>query len=135
MEPAPDLRTLMFEIYRLLTGSSELVGFALDDPNVHGTGSDPGEWWDGGVELEAILGAQGAALAGSAILGEDPQAWSNGDTGWVYDRFVYRTPDGVETPFRVTATFVRRDGAWRLVLWHDSVPIRNEDAIGVRIPT
>lgn len=134
MQPAPDLRAFTLEIYDLLSGPSGLVGFALDDERVHGTGSDPAEWWDGGRELEAILTAQGAALEGSSIVGANPRAWSEGDVGWVYDRFTYRTPDGIETPFRITATFVRREGGWRLVLWHDSVPIRNEDAIGTTIP-
>ena len=123
----------MFEIYDVLVGKPGPINFVLDDPDVHGTGSDPDEWWDG-PGLAAILIAQGEALRGAAIVGADPQAFRLGDVGWTYDRFVYRTPDGVETPFRITAVFVRRDGDWQLVLWHDAVPIPNEEAIGVRIP-
>ncbi len=135
MERAPDLRLRTLAIYDLLVGIPGLADFVLDEPGVHGIGSDPDEWWEGHSRIGDVLTAQGAALRGSEIVDCDPQAWAEGDAGWVYDRFRYRTPDGTETPFRVTATFVRRDGDWRLVLWHDSVPIPNEDAIGVRIPT
>lgn len=134
MERSRGIRERTLRIYDLLVGMRALDDFVLDDPRVHGIGSDPAEWWTG-PRLGEILAAQGAALTGAAIVGADPQAFEEGDVGWVYDRFVYRTPDGVETPFRITAVFVRRDGAWRLVLWHDAVPIPNEDAIGVTIPT
>jgi len=88
-----------------------------------------------GSTLTAILTAQGVALRGSTFLGADPQGWREGDVGWVYDRLTYRTQDGTETPFRISATFVRRSQDWRRVLWHDSMPISNERAIGVIIPT
>jgi hypothetical protein len=88
----------------------------LDDPGGHAIGSDPDEWRDGGANLADIVAAQGEALRRAAIIDADPQARTEGDVGWVYDRFVYRTPDGVETPFRVTATYVRREGDWKLVL-------------------
>lgn len=134
MERSPEIRELTFAIYDLLVGKPGSPDFVLDDARVHGIGSDPAEWWDG-PGLGDILIAQGAALAGAAILDPDPQAFAEGDVGWVYDRFVYRTPGGVETPFRISATFVRRNGAWKIVLWHDAVPIANEEAIGVSIPT
>ncbi|MEW5991511.1 MAG: nuclear transport factor 2 family protein [Chloroflexota bacterium] len=134
MERSPEIRTLIFGIYDVLVGKPGPHDFVLDDPQVHGIGSDPSEWWDG-PRLGEILTEQGAALAGAEILGADPQAFAEHGVGWAYDRFVYRTPDGVETPFRVTAAFVRRGNAWKLVLWHDAVPIANEDAIGVTIPT
>lgn len=134
MEESPEIRDLTLAIYDLLVGRPGPRDFVLDDPRVHGIGSDPVEWWDG-PGLAEILTAQGAALDGAAILGANPQAFAEGDTGWVYDRFTYRTPDGVETPFRISATFVRRDGAWKVVLWHDAVPIPNVEAIGVTIPT
>ncbi len=133
MERSPEIRTIVLGIYEILVGQPGPSDFVLDDPDVHGIGSDPAEWWDG-PRLGEILVAQGAALAGAVILDADPQAFASGDVGWAYDRFVYRTREGVESPFRISAVFVRRDESWKLVLWHDAVPLANEDAIGVTIP-
>lgn len=87
----------MFEIYDLLVGKPGPSNFVLDDPAVHGTGSDPVEWWDG-PGLGAILVAQGVALSGARILGADPHALRSDDVGWAYDRFVYRTPSRRRDP-------------------------------------
>ena len=62
----------MFEIYDVFVGKPGPPNFVLDDPDVHGTGSDPVEWWDG-PGLGAILIAQGEALRGASVVGPIPK--------------------------------------------------------------
>jgi len=65
-----------------------------------------------------------------AIVGSDPMAYSEGTVGWVADRPRFRLDDGTESPIRLTAMFHKEQGAWKMVHFHVSVGVPNEDLVG-----
>lgn len=46
----------------------------------------------------------------------------------IVDRVTMRLADGTEVPLRLTATWCREDGVWKMVQGHTSVGIGNADA-------
>ena len=41
-----------------------------------------------------------------------------------------KLPDGTEIPFRITGVYHQENGEWKVVQWHASIGISNEEAIG-----
>jgi hypothetical protein len=41
----------------------------------------------------------------------------------------------VVAPFCLTCIYRREDGDWRIVHWHSSLPVPNEEAMGQEPPT
>ena len=95
-------------------------------------GTDPDEVWVRAATLRTIA-AQVAA--GVRIEGGAPQAWEAGDIGWAVDLEPSFRLGEVVAPFRLTSIFRREDGEWRIVHWHCSVPVPNEEAMGQELPT
>ena len=40
-----------------------------------------------------------------------------------------------EFPFRLSVVYRREDGAWKMVHFHSSVGVPNEEAVGVEVQT
>jgi hypothetical protein len=61
------------------------------------------------------------------------EAYEHGDVGWfavkVLSQFTNRDP----TTDRTTSVFIMADGPWRLVQWHASLGVPNNEAWGVEI--
>lgn len=98
-------------------------------------GTDPSEWWSGHKQIADIFTAQSEAMQGMAIVGSTPLAYSAGDVGWAADRPTFRLPDGTEMPFRLTIVYHQEDGEWKVVQWHASLGVSNEEALGEELPT
>jgi hypothetical protein len=69
-------------------------------------------------------------MSGITIVDSDPLACSEGSVGWAADRFRLRFPNGTQVPFRVTIVFHQEGGEWKIVQWHSSIGIPNEEAPG-----
>jgi ketosteroid isomerase-like protein len=67
---------------------------------------------------------------GFPIEAAELQAFSEGEVGWAADRPRLTMPDGSEISFRLTAVLHREDGDWRVVQWHSSFGVANEEALG-----
>jgi len=93
-------------------------------------GSDPTEWWAGYETITSVFKVQMEEMRGVTISDSDPQAYSEGSVGWAADRFMLRFPDGTQVPFRVTIVFHQEGGQWKIVQWHGSIGIPNEEALG-----
>ena len=98
-------------------------------------GTDPKEWWPGYDTITNIFKAQSEAMQGMMIVNSAPQAFSEGSVGWVADQPTFRLPDGTEIPFRLTIVYHQEDGEWKVVQWHASLGVANEEAIGEELPT
>ncbi|HRQ42130.1 MAG TPA: nuclear transport factor 2 family protein [Chloroflexota bacterium] len=114
------------------------LGFFTDrisrQDGVLAIGTDPKEWWAGYDTIVNVFQAQSEAMQGMAIVNVQPQAYSAGNVGWVAAEPAFRLPDGTELPFRLTAVYHKEDGDWRIVQWHASLGVANEDAIGEELP-
>lgn len=91
-------------------------------------GTAPEEWWEGHDEIARVVRAQAEALGRGEIVGSNPAIHEMGDVGWTADRVTMRLADGTEVPLRLTTTWCREDGVWKMVQGHTSVGIGNADA-------
>jgi hypothetical protein len=98
-------------------------------------GTDPTEWWTDYATITKVFKAQLKETGGFPILADNPQAYSEGSIGWVAGQPILRLPDGKEMPFRLTAVFQKEQVGWKIVQWHASIGISNEDVIGETLTT
>jgi hypothetical protein len=98
-------------------------------------GTDPKEWWAGYATITRVFKAQLEEAGGFQILADTPQAYNDGSIGWVAGRPTLKLRDGKEMPFRLTAVFQKEPDGWKIVQWHVSTGISNEDLIGETLTT
>ena len=142
MEPAPELASLVGRMFRSWNAfdADAMVDAFSRHSGALAIGTDPGEWWEGFESISAMwrvqfreLQALGKVQFSSNI--EGVAAWKEGTVGWVSGRI--QTAVAGTAPFSVRLTFVaHEEGAyWRVVQWHASVPVTNEESFGVEITT
>jgi ketosteroid isomerase-like protein len=98
-------------------------------------GTDPTEWWAGYATITRVFKAQLEEAGGFQILADTPQAYRDGSIGWVAGQPTLELPDGTEIPFRLTAVFQKEQDGWKIVQWHVSAGVSNEDLIGETLTT
>ncbi|MDY6950687.1 MAG: nuclear transport factor 2 family protein [Thermodesulfobacteriota bacterium] len=98
-------------------------------------GTDPTEWWAGYAAITKVFKAQLEETGGFELLADTPQAYCEGSVGWVGGRPRLRLSDGTEMPFRLTAVFEKEQDDWKIVQWHFSSGVSNEDLIGDPLTT
>ena len=137
MERSKELEDLTQELFEMfVTGDSSVVDRAVstDDTSVV-IGTDPREWWRG-EEIARAFKAQADELsqAGVKFNMQDLAAFSDGDLGVVSARPAFTTPGG-DVELRVTGAFKKQGGDWKLVQWHASIGISNEESVGQELTT
>ena len=98
-------------------------------------GTDPTEWWTGYATITRVFKTQLEEIDGIEVRPDTPQAYSDGSIGWVAGQPTLRLPDGTEMPLRLTAVFQKEQDDWKIVQWHISMGITNEDLVGERLTT
>jgi ketosteroid isomerase-like protein len=98
-------------------------------------GTDPTEWWVGYPTITRVFKAQLEEAGGFQVLADTPQAYQDGSVGWVAGQPTLKLPDGTEMPVRLTAVFQREQNGWKIVQWHFSIGISNEDVTGETLTT
>lgn len=136
MDETAELGKVIQGFYEALSGGN--AGFVdkliCRHTGVVGIGTDPDEWWVGHETLLDKMKTQMAEMGGSVtIVCSDPIAYSEGTVGWVADRPRFRLDDGSESPVRITATFHKEHDAWKLVQFHASIGVPNEEVIGMEL--
>ena len=129
METSTELRELTLGIYQSF-GKGDLSFIERLMTRQDGAlaiGTSPDEWWAGYDAIVKGFRPQEAAFVGSSTTG-DPQAYTNGDVGWVAVQGKVVMADGTEIPMRITLVFEKEAGEWKIVQWHASVGIPNVDA-------
>lgn len=133
MEDVAGLRTVMLGFYDALArgDADHLEQLISRQDGVLGIGTDPDEWWMGHTKLRGIMKTQMAEMGGHiTIVDSDPVAHAEGTVGWVADRPRFRLDDGTESPIRLTATFHKEQDDWKIVQFHVSVGVPNEEVVG-----
>lgn len=136
MEPSSELRDLFVRLYDAIAkGDVAFIEQHFSDADeLRAIGTDVEEWWSG-QRVPEVFKEQIEAMGGSMPLKPgDPEAYVEGSVGWVADRGTLTLPDGGSLPVRVTAVAHREDGDWRLVQWHASLGVPNEETVG-ELPT
>jgi class 3 adenylate cyclase len=134
MEPSREIRDIMLGFYHDWSrgDSDEAARLFSASPHVVGIGSDPGEWVEGGREAVALMRAQIEEITVTLTPGR-LRCFTEGNVGWVVDDPVIVWGD-VSTNFRVTCILHREANEWKIVHFHASIGIANEEAIGVELP-
>ena len=102
------------------------------EADVLGIGTDPDEWWPGRDNLMRAVRAQVPEMhgAGMTFRTEDERSYSEGDVGWSAAQASIVMADGSTLPTRFTSVWRREGGDWKLVNFHVSVGMSNEQLLG-----
>lgn len=98
-------------------------------------GSDETEEWWSADEMAAVFAKMIEEFGGGlwTDIG-DIHGFREGDVGWSWVTYNFDGPEGPVLA-RLTNVFHLEHGEWKVVHFHTSVPVPNEDVIGVRITT
>ena len=133
MEPSPELQELTRRIAQAVgDGDVAFLEHHISrQSEVAFLGTDPDEWWTDMAGLRRALAAQ--RQAGVEVIPGEPLAFHEGNVGWAVDRMVRFRIGDHEVPFRFSVVYRREDGDWKMVHFHSSVAVPNEEAIGVEL--
>src|SRR5947207_1970994 len=127
MERSDELKNVLLRAYDALNRNDPDELAARFSARFLAIGTDATEWWTEHPVWEAVLRAQAAELGSWRWVAGDVHPWSEGTVGWVADRPVVELADR-SIPTRVTAVLHLERGDWRIVQWHLSIGIANEEA-------
>jgi adenylate cyclase len=141
MEPAPELVLFMERMYRNWEAMDADV-FADSIARQPGSlmiGSDAEEWWAGYDAIAAVIRVQldefREGLPKFAFVVQQIDAWKEGTVGWVASRALMAFEGRPPLPTRSTVVVHEEGAFWRIVHWHFSMAVANEDALGVGLTT
>ena len=137
MEQSTELRDLLLQSYEALSSGdhSFFERYFSRKDGVLAIGTDPAEWWQGYATITRVFKTQLEEAGGFPILADTPQAYSEGAIGWGAGQPNLKLPDGTEIPLRLTVVFHKENNGWKIVQWHGSFGISNEDALGETLTT
>ena len=137
MERSAELKELYLRTCEALSSGdySFFERYFSQKDGVLAIGTDSTEWWSGYATITRVFKAQLKEADGFQVLADTPQAYRDGSIGWVAGQPTVKLLDGTEMPVRLTAVFQNEQNGWRIVQWHFSTGISNEDLIGETLTT
>ena len=140
MEPAPDLIAFMERFNRgfLASDAKALTDVFSRQPTTLAIGTAEAEWWVGFDTIAALLKVQTqefAELGGVRIDTEEVTAFKEGTVGWIAARSVVTVGSATKFSIRTTITLHEEGAYWRVVQYHMSTPVDNEETVGVPLTT
>jgi adenylate cyclase len=130
--PSAEIESVMRRLVSLY-GTSDVEALSnlfSSDASLRVLGTSPGEWWLGQDEVLRVRHVQGGEMLGYVLEIEKVEAFEDGPFGWATCFFTLVTSEG-RMPLRSTAVFRLEAGAWRVVHYHNSVPVPNQQIFGV----
>lgn len=97
-------------------------------------GFDADEQWNGADEFLQVFAAQMDEMPDWSIENHHVEAFEDGSFGWATLHSTVVSPEG-ETPIRHTAVLRLEGGAWKVMQWHNSIPVPNQQVFGVELTT
>ena len=105
-----------------------------DDQSFLAIGSDSEEWWLGSEVFLRVRRTQFDEMPEYDIEIHDVAAFEDGSVGWAAALLTMSTPS-MTSKLRTTAVLRIEDGAWRIIQWHNSLPVSNKQMFGVGLTT
>lgn len=132
MEQSTELKELYLRSCEAISNGDYLFfeRYFSQKDGVLAIGTDPAEWWSGYTTITRVFKSQLKELGGLQILPDTSQAYRDGSIGWVAGQPTLKPSNGTEIPVRLTAVFQKEQNGWKIVQWHFSIGISNEDSIG-----
>jgi ketosteroid isomerase-like protein len=136
MEPSNELKALYLRSCEAISNGdhSFFEQYFSNRDGALAIGTDPKEWWSGYATITRVFKSQLKELSGLQLLADTPEAYRDGSIGWVAGQPILKLSDGTEMPARLTAVFQKDENGWKIVQWHFSMGIPNEDSVG-ELPT
>ena len=131
MEKSGEIKKFILQIYTAMENADEefFSNMLSQQDGLIMVGSDPQEWWNRHDNIVTIMKSHSNHASGLKIdAGSNFQAFREGTVGWFADQAVMRMPDGNTIPFRVTGVLHQENNEWKVVQWHASIGIPNEEA-------
>ncbi len=97
-------------------------------------GFDAEEQWSGADEFLKVFITQMDEMPDWSIENHHAEAFEDGSIGWATLYSTIVSPEGA-TPIRHTAVFRLEGGFWKVVQWHNSIPVPNQQVLGVELTT
>lgn len=104
------------------------------DPALRVTGFDPGERWVGPDEFLSIFRTQSGEWPSWTEEVTHVDAFQDGPFGWATIFSTLTTPE-TSSPIRHTGTLRLERGSWRIIQWHNAIPVSNRQIFGVELTT
>jgi class 3 adenylate cyclase len=115
-------------------GSEALGNLMSSDPSLRVIGFDRDEYWRSNAEFVGVRTTQTSEAPDAVIQVDLVDAFQDGDFGWATLFSTFRTPEA-ETHLRSTAVLRLEAGIWRVIQWHNSSPVSNQQVYGVDLTT
>jgi class 3 adenylate cyclase/ketosteroid isomerase-like protein len=117
------------------TGDMEtMANLVSPEATLRVLGFDADEWWAGPDEFLKLRETQSVEIGKNHEEIHKVEAFEEGSFGWVTVFSTLVTPE-TETPLRHTAVLRLETGSWRVIQWHNSVPVPNQQIFGVALTT
>jgi ketosteroid isomerase-like protein len=137
MEPSTELKALYLRSCEAQSNGDYAFFeryFSKED-GVLAIGTDPAEWWSGYDTITRVFEAQLKETDGIRVIPDTPLAYCHGSVGWVAGRPTLKLPDGTEMTVRLTTVYKKEKDDWKIVQWHFSTGIPNEELIDETLTT
>jgi ketosteroid isomerase-like protein len=96
---------------------------------LHAVGTDPSDWFEG-EQAFAQLRQEMAEMSDITFSPGTISAYEEGTVGWGIARPTLALPNGKQVSLRWSAVFHQEAGQWKLVQYHASVGVPNEQLFG-----
>lgn len=103
------------------------------DPSLRVLGFDRDEWWRGPTVF-AVREAQSQEQGEFRVRVDEVEGFEDGEFGWATVFSMFLTSVGA-TPLRTTMVLRIEAGVWRVIQWHNSSPVSNQQVFGVELTT
>jgi adenylate cyclase len=137
MESAPELVLFMERLFRYigaLDAEALLAAIARHDGSLS-IGTAPDEWWTGYDAISAVYRVQFEEMSPVGFDVEEIVAWKEGTIGWAAGRALM-VIEGRPSIMTRTTLVLREEGMhWRIVQWHFSMTVANEESLGIGLTT
>ena len=132
MKRSPEIETAVLGFYEAISSRDYplLKRLFSQQSGVLRIGTDPNEWYADYKTLTEVFSAQLEELGGASIHACALQGYIEGTVGWFEDRPIIRLPDGTEISSRSTGVCHQENGEWKIVQWHVSLGVPNEEDFG-----
>jgi class 3 adenylate cyclase len=141
MQDAPELAALTRRVYAAMTnGDAETLAHVVSRHEAALlVGTDPQEWWRGHDTIVSIFTKQlDELLADAGSFRWDTGellAYCDGNLGWVADNPTVTMGTGEVVKMRSSMVYRLEHAQWKIVHWHVSVGVPNEEAVGRELTT
>ena len=123
MQDSTDIRDALLNFYEKRTrGDAASFDELVSTQPTAFIGTAPGEWFE---ERERLR--RGFGWAVRLVPGPNPRGWEEGSVGLGADEPIMTLPDGTVIRTRLTMLFRHEDGAWKVVGYHFSAGVPDEE--------